>query len=66
MPLAKQSGQKRSNFPHPDCYYGVNSFNFSQSVRMEKAIIKACAGILVGVSVLITTLWNLANYIWEE
>jgi hypothetical protein len=33
---------------------------------MEKAIVKACAGILVNVAILILTLWHLANYIWEE
>jgi hypothetical protein len=33
---------------------------------MEKAIVKACAAILIGVSILITALWGLANYIWDE
>jgi hypothetical protein len=33
---------------------------------MEKAIVKACALILVDVSNLIIALWRLANYIWDE
>jgi hypothetical protein len=33
---------------------------------MEKAIVKACALILVGVAVLIISLWGFANYIWKE
>jgi hypothetical protein len=55
-----------SSFSRLDCYKGANLFNFSQPVRMEKAIVKACAEILLGVSILIITLWDLVNYIWEE
>jgi hypothetical protein len=33
---------------------------------MEKAIVKAFAAILVGASILIIILWDLANYIWDE
>ncbi|HXB33410.1 MAG TPA: hypothetical protein VNV35_08310 [Puia sp.] len=33
---------------------------------MEKAIVKTFAAILIGVSILIITLWDLANYIWNE
>jgi hypothetical protein len=33
---------------------------------MEKAIVKACAVILVDVSILIIALWRFVNYIWEE
>ena len=32
---------------------------------MEKAIVKACAGILLSVSILVITLWQLADYTWD-
>jgi hypothetical protein len=33
---------------------------------MEKTIVKACVAILMGIAILIISLWHLANYIWEE
>jgi hypothetical protein len=45
---------------------GGRFIQFLSTCCMEKAIVKACAVILVGVSILIIALWGLANYIWEE
>ena len=33
---------------------------------MEKAIVKAFAGILVGVSIILFILWRLVNYTWDK
>lgn len=32
---------------------------------MEKAIVKACAGVLAGLCILLIALWQLVNYTWD-
>jgi hypothetical protein len=33
---------------------------------MEKVIVRACAGILVGVVIIFIALWRVADYTWDK
>jgi hypothetical protein len=52
-------------FP-PRLLLGGKLIPLSQSIRMEKVIVRACAGILVGVVIIFVALWRVADYTWDK
>ena len=33
---------------------------------MEKAILRACAGIIIGLAIILIALWDVADYTWDR